>query len=90
MVDIDEARKLVHALEGDLAKLKGGTADIRTLQSEVQALKKALESPEPGHGWLRDALESLHKAIEEGAETAKVDAIIASRYVTAIGKMLGL
>ena len=90
MVDIDEARKLVHALEKDLAKLQGGSADIQTLKNEVDALKVALESPEPGHGWVTEALESVQTLIEEAAETAKVDAIIASRYVTAIGKMLGL
>lgn len=90
MINIDEARKLVQALDKDLAKLQSGSADVETLKREVDALKQVLESPEPGHGWVRDALESIQSAIEEGAETAKVDAIIASRYVTAIGKMLGL
>ena len=90
MIDIDEARKLVHALEKDLSKAQGGSVDIQTLRDEVKALKGVLEAPDPGHDWIRDALHSIHTAIEEGAETAKVDAIIASRYVTAIGKMLGL
>lgn len=90
MIDIDEARKLVHALEKDLAGGQSGSVNIQTLRDEVNALKVVLETPDPGHDWVRDALHSIHTAIEEAAETAKVDAIIASRYVAAIGRMLGL
>ena len=90
MINIDEARKLIHALEKDLAGLEKGSADIQTLRDEVEALRSLLATPEPGDSWVKDALHSIHKTIDEGAATAKVDAIIASRYVTAIGKMLGL
>jgi len=90
MIDIDEARKLVHALDQDLSRVQSGSTDLQTLRNEVDALKGVLETPEPGHGWVRDALHSIHTIIDEGAATAKIDAIIASRYVTAIGKMLGL
>lgn len=90
MIDIDAARKLVHALERDLAKVADGSADIQTLKSEVETLRNVLQSPDPGHGWVRDALQSIHAAIQTATETAKVDAIIAGRYAAAIGKMLGL
>jgi hypothetical protein len=90
MIDIDEAKKLVHALEADLAKVQSGSAQFQTLKDEVAALKSVLESPDPGHGWVRDALHSIHTAIDQGADVARVDAIIAARYVAAIGKMLGL
>ena len=49
-----------------------------------------LQAPDPGHSWVRDALEGLHSSIQEGVDTAKLDAIIAGRYIAAIGKMLGL
>jgi hypothetical protein len=90
MIDIEEARKLVHALECDLDKVQGGAADIQTLRDEVESLRKVLQTPEPGHGWVRDALEGLHSSIQEGVDTAKLDAIVAGRYIAAIGKMLGL
>lgn len=90
MIDIDAAKKLVHALEEDLSKVQDGSAAFQTLKDEVTALKAVLETPDPGHSWVRDALHSIHTAIDEGTETAKVDAIVAGRYVAAIGKMLGL
>lgn len=90
MIDIDEARKLVHALEKDLDRVQQGSADIQTLRDEVETLRNVLEAPDPGHSWVRDALESIHSSIAEGVDTAKLDAIVAGRYITAIGKMLGL
>ena len=90
MIDIEEARKLAHALERDLDKVQGGTADIQTLRDEVETLRNVLQAPDPGHSWVRDALEGLHSSIQEGVDTAKLDAIIAGRYIAAIGKMLGL
>ena len=83
MIDIDEARKLVHALEADLDRFQDGSADLQTL-------RKVLQAPDPGHGWVRDALESIHSGIQEGVDTAKLDAIIAGRYIASIGRMLGL
>ena len=90
MIDIDEAKKLVHALEQDLARMESGTGDIQTLRDEVELLRNVLGSPDPEHGWVRDALQGIHATIRDGADTAKVDAIIAGRYLAAIGKMLGL
>ena len=83
MIDIEEARKLVHALEADLDRFQDGSADLQTL-------RKVLQAPDPGHGWVRDALESIHSGIQEGVDTAKLDAIIAGRYIASIGRMLGL
>ena len=90
MIDIDEARKLIHALENDLEGFKGGSADLQKLRSEVEALRGVLQAPDPGHGWVREALEDIRSSIQHGADTAKLDAIIAGRYVASIGKMLGL
>lgn len=90
MIDLDEARKLVHALEKDLDRVQGGSADLQTLRKEVESLKAALQGPEPAHGWVREALEDLHGVIQEGLDTAKLDTIVAGRYIAAIGRMLGL
>jgi hypothetical protein len=90
MLNLEEVRKLVTALEQDLAKAEGGTADVQALRAEVEALRRALNAPEPGHGWLRDALQSLHASIDAAAETAKVDAAIVAPYIATIGRILGL
>lgn len=94
MIDIEEARKLVHALEQDLDKAQrgpaGAPADLQPLREEVEALRRVLQEEEPGHDWVREALEKLHGTIGDGLEEARLDAIVAGRYVTAIGKMLGL
>jgi len=90
MIDIEEAKKLVHALEQDLAGMEGGSGDVQKLRDEVELLRNVLQSPQPEHRWVKDALESIHSVIQDGVDTAKVDAIIAGRYLAAIGKMLGL
>ena len=90
MFNIEEVRKLVAALEQDLAKAESGSADVQALRAEVEALSKALNRPEPSHGWLRDSLQSLHTSIDAAAETAKVDAAIVGPYIATIGRILGL
>ena len=90
MFNVEEVRKLVTALEHDLAKAESGSADVQALRAEVEALRRALNSPETGHGWLRDALQSLHSSIDSAAETAKVDAAIVGPYIATIGRILGL
>ena len=90
MIDIDEARKLVHALEADLDRFQDGSADLQTLRNEVETLRNVLQAPDPGHGWVKEALADVRTSIQHGADTAKLDAIIAGRYVASLGKMLGL
>jgi hypothetical protein len=90
MLNLEEVRKLVTALEQDLAKAESGSADVQALKDEVEALRKALHSSEPGHGWVREALERIHARIDAVAETAKTDAAIAGPYIAAIGRILGL
>jgi len=90
MLNIEEVRKLVTALEKDLAKAESGSADVQALKDEVEALRKELNSSDPGHGWVQEALERIHTRIDAAARTAKVDAFIAGPYISAIGRILGL
>ena len=90
MIDIDEARKLVHALEADLDRFQDGSTDLETLRNEVETLRDVLQAPDPGHRWVKEALEDIRTSIQHGADTAKLDAIVAGRYVASLGKMLGL
>ena len=82
-VDLDEVEKLIHALERDLEKIRGSSADIQRLRDEVETLKNVLNSPVRRHHWVRDALHDIREGIVvEGAE--------AGRYVAEIGRILGL
>ena len=82
-VDLDEVTKLIHALERDLEKIRGSSADIQRVRDEVETLKNVLKSPVRRHHWVRDALHDIREGIvAEGAEV--------SRYVAEIGRILGL
>jgi hypothetical protein len=90
-MNLEEVRKLVDRLEQDLARVRGESADVEAIKAELEALKKALASPEaPHHGSVREALESLSDRIDAAAETVKTDAVLAAPYVTWIGRILGL
>jgi hypothetical protein len=90
-MNLDEVRKLVAQLEGDLDRLQGGAGNAQAVREELEALKKALASPEPPHhGTVRESLESLRSRIDAGAESVKADAVLAAPYVNWIGRILGL
>jgi hypothetical protein len=46
-VDLNEAARLIDALERDMAKVRGGSADVQRLRDEVEALRKLLDAPAP-------------------------------------------
>lgn len=82
-IDLDEVEKLIHALERDLQKVRGSSADIQRVRDEVETLKNVLKSPVRRHHWVRDALHDIREGmVAEGAEV--------SRYVAEIGRILGL
>ncbi len=82
-IDLDEVTKLIHALERDLEKVRGSSADIQRVRDEVETLKNVLNSPVRRHHWVRDALHDIREGmVAEGAEV--------SRYVAEIGRILGM
>ncbi len=90
MLNLEEVKKLVAALEQDLARAESGSPDVQALKDEVEALRKVLNSSDPRHGWVQEGLERIHERIDAAARTAKVDAFIAGPYITEIGRILGL
>lgn len=81
-IDLDEVRRMLDALERDLAAVRGGSRDVRVLRDEVDRLKALLESGEPHHT-VRDSLHSLRLALEgEGVRLGQ--------YVGMIGRILGM
>jgi len=64
-VDLDEVKKLVDALERDLAEVRSGSRDLQTLRDEVETLKNVLQSPIRRHHWVREGLQGLREAFED-------------------------
>ena len=60
-IDLDEAAKLVEALEQDLQKVSGDSRDIQRLRDEVETLRNVLNSPVRRHHWVRDGLHSIRE-----------------------------
>lgn len=89
-IDFAAVEKLIHALERDLAKVRGGSSDVQLLQDEVETLKNVLASPIRRHHWVREGLQGMRQAIERGLETAVADGFKASQYIAEIGRILGM
>jgi hypothetical protein len=88
-VDLDEAARLVDALERDLAQLKSGRGDLDHLRADVEQLRAALASAQPHeevHGGLTGLREKLHAAGDELLS----DAIKTGDYIARIGRLLGM
>lgn len=88
--NLDEVGRLIQELEADLGKLKADSADVQRLRREVEALKAALRDAPREHHRISDALHSLRNGFDRVADEAVVDGLEISRYVNAIGRMLGL
>jgi hypothetical protein len=89
-IDLDEVRKLVEALEQDLEKVHGDARDVQVLRDEVETLKNVLNSPVRRHHWVRDGLHGIREGFENVVDSAIAEGLRASRYVSEIGRMLGM
>jgi hypothetical protein len=89
-IDLDEVARLIHALERDLEKVRGDSADIRRVRDEVETLKNVLKSPVRRHHWVRDALHGIREGIDGAVDTAVAEGMVVSRYAAEIGRILGL
>lgn len=89
-VDLEEVARLVEALERDLAKVQGSSADIQRLRQEVEALKGVVQGAPHEHHLIPEALHGLRGRIERLLDEAVFEGIEIGRYVRDIGRMLGL
>ena len=85
-VNLEEAARLVHALEQDLQKVAGDAPELQRLRDEVQTLKNVLNSPVRRHHWVRDGLHSIHEIYKN----AVAEGIKDSQYIAEIGRILGM
>lgn len=89
-VNLEEAAKLIEALEQDLQKVSGDSRDIQRLRDEVETLKNVLNSPVRRHHWVRDGLHSIREVFENALDTAVAEGLKGSRYIAEIGRILGM
>ena len=89
-VNLDEAAKLIEALEEDLQKVSGDSADIQRLRDEVETLKNVLNSPVRRHHWVKEGLHSIREVFENALDTAVAQGLKGSRYIAEIGRILGM
>jgi hypothetical protein len=88
-VDLANVKRLVDALERDLAKVQDGSGDLDTLRTEVEQLGAALRSPAVDD----DVHSKLHgiRALLRKIENELIDDVFkAGDYITRIGRMLGM
>ena len=89
-IDFAAVEKLIHALERDLARVRGGSSEVKLLQDEVETLKNVLNSPIRRHHWIAEGLHGMREAIRNGRDTAVADSVKASQYIAEIGRILGM
>ena len=89
-VNLEEAAKLIEALEQDLQKVSGDSRDIQRLRDEVETLRNVLNSPVRRHHWVRDGLHGIRDVFESALDTALAEGLKGGRYVAEIGRILGM
>jgi hypothetical protein len=89
-IDLEQAAKLIHELERDLAKVQGGAADVQRLRDEVETLRNLLNSPVQRHHWVSDSLHDIRSLLDETVDEAVYEGTTISRYAADIARILGL
>ena len=89
-IDLEQAAKLIHELERDLAKVQGGAADVQRLRDEVETLRNLLNSPVQRHPWVSDSLHDIRSLLDETVDEAVYEGTTISRYAADIARILGL
>ena len=89
-INLEQAAKLIHELERDLAKVQGGTGDVQRLRDEVETLRNLLNSPVQRHHWVSDSLHDIRSLLDETVDEAIYEGTTISRYAAEIARILGL
>jgi len=89
-INLEEATRLIDELERDLAKVRGGSADVQRLRDEVETLRNVLNSPVRRDSWVTDSLHAIRVQLDETVDEAVYEGMTISRYVVEVGRILGL
>jgi len=88
-VDLAEVKRLVDALEADLAQVQGGSKDVQALRDEVEALRAVLQG-EPADEAVAPQLHKVHSSLDDLIDSIEAAALVPADYVARIGRLLGL
>jgi hypothetical protein len=89
-IDLEQAAQLIDALERDLAKVRGGSADVQRLRDEVETLRNVLNSPVQREHWVGDSLNEIRSLLDETVDEAVYEGMTISRYAAEAARILGL
>lgn len=89
-IDLEEAARLVDALEADLARARTDSSRLDALRTEVEQLRRALGTGEPPHDDVHEGLTGLRERMHHFGDELLADAIEGSEYITRIGRIIGL
>lgn len=89
-INLEEAGRLIDALERDLANVRSGHADVQRLRDEVETLRNVLSSPVQRSHWVSDSLHDIRGLLEETVDEAVYEGVTLSRYAAEIARILGL
>lgn len=88
--DIEEARRLVDALERDLEGVGGNAPDLDVLKAEIGELRQVLHADGSTPEDLHTGLHGMRERLRDFPEELKGDAFRAGRYLAELGRILGL
>lgn len=89
-INLEEAARLIDALERDLAQVRGGHADVQRLRDEVETLRNVLNSPVQRDHWVSDSLHDIRGLLDETVDEAVYEGVTIGRYAAEIARILGL
>jgi hypothetical protein len=88
--DIEQARRLLEALERDLKELPGDRANLAVLEAEVAELRRVLHDEDATPEQLHTGLHGMRDRLHDFPDELKGDAFRAGRYLAELGRILGL
>ena len=89
-IDIEEARRLLDALERDLHGAGGNAPDLDLLRAEVSELRQVLQAGGSTTEELQTGLHGMRDRLHDFPDEIKGDAFRAGRYLAELGRILGL
>jgi hypothetical protein len=89
-INVDEATRLLDRLELDLKASAGDPKGIETLMSEVNELRAVLNAANHSNAALHSRLHGMRERLHSLSDELIGDAFQASRYLSELGRILGL
>jgi hypothetical protein len=89
-IDIEQARRLLEALERELKELPGDRANFAVLEAEVAELRRVLHAEDATPEQLHTGLHGMRDRLHDFPDELKGDAFRAGRYLAELGRILGL